>query len=74
MIRDDQFDSQLLRTQCGLDRGHTAIDRDEDVHSFRGEFLDRGGIEPVALIDPVGHVDSGRMQRVDHGQDVIENR
>ena len=53
MVGDDHVDTDL-RGVCGLlDGGNAAVDRYDKAHVLRLERIERGAVEPVALLVPV---------------------
>ena len=58
VIRDQELDAERLRMTRRPLRGRAAIDGDHHSHAVRRQCGQRFVVEPVALLDAVGHVEA----------------
>jgi hypothetical protein len=53
MVGDDQVQPQLARAPGGVGGADAAIDRHHHLHVFGGEPVERGRLQPVAVLQPI---------------------
>ena len=56
MVGDDDIHPERARRRDLLDRGHRAVDRDQQLRAAGRQPLDRAAGEPVSVVDPRGQV------------------
>jgi hypothetical protein len=72
VVGDDQFQAELPRPHGLGHAGDAAVDGDHDLGTPGRERLERFGVEPVALLEPVGHVPTRR--RIDRLEAAHQDR
>ena len=55
MVGDDQIDAELTRPARRLRRADAAVDRDDQLHAFGVQAIDRAGLQAVAVGQPFGN-------------------
>ena len=56
MVGDDHVDADLRGMRGLLNGGNAAVDRYDKAHALRLERIERGAVEPVALLVAVGDI------------------
>ena len=56
VVGDDHVDADLRGVRSLLDGGDAAVDRYDKAYALRLERVERGAVEPVALLVPVGDI------------------
>ena len=56
VVGDDQFQADAAGHQSLGNGGNATVDRDHQLHSLPGEGFQRLGVEPIALLKPVGNI------------------
>ncbi len=55
VIGDDEIEAELARATRRLGAADAAVDRDHDVHAFGMQPLEGGGLQAVAIPQPLGN-------------------
>ena len=56
VVGDDQFQAEAAGHQRLGNAGNATVDCDHQLHSLPGERFQRLGVEPIALLKPVGNI------------------
>ena len=64
MVGDDEFQPQLAGTVGLGDAGDATVHRDDEIGAIGAQPLERGGVEPVALLQTIRHVPTRRVRGV----------
>ena len=69
VIGDDQIDVELARPPRRFDAANAAVDRNDELHAVSVQPIERLGLQPVAIVQPVGNEMDDRRRQTARARD-----